>query len=117
MAKYLLITRELLAGLFEDLEQAAPGLPSLKSAAGARRNLLRLILEGEQSEHVRQIPTTTEELELQAQETKDRLRAAERLLRRCQPLIVEGGGKYVVAGSATDAVERFLKNIPVERTL
>lgn len=114
MANYLLITRELLAGLYADLEQAAPGVPSLKSDAGARRNLLRLILAGEQSEHARPIPTTSEELAMQAQQTKDRLRTAERLLRRCQPLIVEGGGKYVVLGSATDAVERFLKDVPVE---
>ena len=50
---------------------------------------------------------------MQAQATKDRLRTGERLLRRCLPLIVEGG-KYVVAGSATDAVERFLKDVPSE---
>jgi hypothetical protein len=116
LANYLLITRELLAGLYADLEQAAPGVACLKSGAGARRNLLRLILAGEQSEHVRPIPTTTEELELQAQATKDRLRTGERLLRRCLPLIVEGG-KYVVAGSATDAVERFLKDVPPESSV
>ena len=113
MANYLLITRELLAGLYGDLEQANPGTPSLKSETGARRNLLRLILAGEHSEHARPIPTTTEELAMQAQATKDRLRTGERLLRRCLPLIVEGG-KYVVAGSATDAVERFLKDVPSE---
>lgn len=113
MAKYLLITRELLAGLFSDLEQS-PALTDLKSEAGARRNMLRLILAGDHCEHARPIPTTTEELAKQAQDTKDRLRVAERLIRRCQPLIVEGGGKYVVAGSATDAVERFLKGVQPE---
>lgn len=108
MADYLLVTRELLAGLYADLEHAAPEMPSLKSDAGARRNLMRLILAREPSEHVRPIPSTTEELAQKAKATEERLRHGERLLRRCLPLIVEGG-RHVVAGSATEAVERFLK--------
>ncbi|WP_219097773.1 hypothetical protein [Pseudomonas sp. UMAB-40] len=108
MADYLLVTRELLAGLYEDLERAAPGMPCLKSDAGARRNLLRLILARKPTEHARPVPTTTEELAEQAKATAERLRHGERLLRRCLPLIVEGG-RNVEGGSATDAVERFLK--------
>ncbi|WP_395601183.1 hypothetical protein AB4P95_30190 (plasmid) [Pseudomonas sp. A1437] len=108
MAEYVHITRELVQGLYDDLTQAVPEAPPLKSDAGARRNLVRIILEKKPSEHVRAIPTTTQEVADQAKATEERLRHAERLLRRCLPLIVEGG-KYVEAGSATDAVERFLK--------
>lgn len=107
--EYLLMTRELLAGLYADLEQAAPEMPALKSDTGARRNLLRIILARKPSDHVRPMPTTSQELADQAQATTERLRHAERLLRRCQPLIVEGG-RYVESGSVTDAVERFLKD-------
>lgn len=108
MAEYLHVTRELLQGLYEDLEHAAPEMPCLKSDAGARRNLMRLILARQPSEHVRPMPTTTEELAEQATVTAERLRHAERLLRRSLPLIVEGG-RYIEAGSVTDSVERFLK--------
>lgn len=108
MAEYLLATRELLAGLYADLESAAPEMPSLKSDEGARRNLLRIILARKPSEHVRPIPSTPEEVTKQAAETADRLRQAERLLHRSLPLIVEGG-RFVEVGSVTDSVERFLK--------
>ena len=108
MAEYVHITYELIQGLYDDLAQAVPEMPPLKSDAGARRNLVRLILERKPSAHVRPIPTTTEELAEQAKATTERLRHAERLLHRCLPLIVEGG-RHVVTGSATDAVERFLK--------
>lgn len=108
MAEYMLVTRELLAGLYDDLVSAAPVMPSLKSDEGARRNLLRIILAGKASEHARPIPSTPEEVLQQAAETTERLRHGERLLRRSLPLIVEGG-RYVEAGSVTDAVERFLK--------
>lgn len=109
MAEYLLVTRELLAGLYEDLERAAPEMPCLKSDAGARRNLMRIILAGKASEHARPIPSTPEEVAKEAAATTERLRHGERLLRRCLPLIVEGG-RYVEGGSTTDAVARFLKN-------
>lgn len=108
MAKYLLITRELLAGLLNDLECAVPEMPPLKSDPGARRNLVRLILKGDESIHARPVPATTEEVQRQMAETTERLRHAERLLRRSLPLIVEGG-RYVETGSVTDSVERFLK--------
>lgn len=108
MAEYLLVTRELLAGLYADIKSAAPETPSLKSDEGARRNLLRIILERKPSDHVRPIPSTPEEVLQQAAETTERLRHGERLLRRSLPLIVEGG-RYVETGSVTDAVERFLK--------
>ena len=107
--EYMHVTRELIQGLYEDLERAVPEMPCLKSDAGARRNLMRLILLRKPSAHVRPIPTTTEELAAQAKATADRLRHAERLLRRCQPLIVEGG-RYIEVGSVTDSVERFLTN-------
>lgn len=108
MAEYLHVTRELLQGLYEDLERAVPEMPCLKSDAGARRNLMRLILARQPSEHVRPMPTTTEELAEQATATAERLRHAERLLRRSLPLIVEGG-RYIETGSVTESVERFLK--------
>ena len=108
MAEYAHVTLELLQGLYEDLERAVPEMPSLKSDAGARRNLVRLILARQSSEHFRPIPTTTEELAEQSKATAERLRQAERLLRRSLPLIVEGG-RYVEAGSVTESVERFLK--------
>lgn len=108
MASYRLITLELLEGLYNDLKAAVPEMPCLKSDQGARRNLIRLILKGGDSTHVRPLPVTSEDMERQAAETTERLRFAERLLKRCLPLIVEGG-RYVEQGSATDAVERFLK--------
>lgn len=109
MAEYLLVTRELLEGMYADLLAAAPETPSLKSDEGARRNLMRIILARQPSDHARPLPATPEDVERQAAETTERLRHGERLLRRALPLIVEGG-RYVEAGSATDAIERFLKN-------
>lgn len=108
MASYLLITRELLEGMYNDLKVSVPEMPCLKSDEGARRNLIRLILKGGESEHVRPLPVCSEEKEKQAAETAERLRHAERLLKRCQPLIVEGG-RFIDTGSVTFAVERFLK--------
>lgn len=108
MASFLLITRELLEGLYNDLQAAVPEMPCLKSDEGARRNLIRLILKGGESEHVRPLPVTAEEKERQAAETTERLRHAERLLKRCQPLIVEGG-RFIDISSVTFGVERFLK--------
>lgn len=108
MASYLLITRELLEGLYNDVKALVPEMPCLKSEQGARHNLIRMILKGAESVHVRPLPATSEDIERQAAETTERLRQAERLLKRCQPLIVEGG-RYVEQGSVTDSVERFLK--------
>lgn len=108
MASYLLITRELLEGVYSDLNALSPEMPCLKSDAGARRNLIRLILKGGDSEHVRPLPVTSEDKERQAAETAERLRHAERLLKRCQPLIVEGG-RFIEIGSVTFAVDHFLK--------
>lgn len=109
MASYMQVTSELLAGLYEDLERLQPEAPGRKTDAGARRNLLRCILNGDPSEHVRvsQLPEDRQAEEQQAIAT--RLRQAERLLFRAKPLIVEGG-RFVTTESVTYAVEQFLKS-------
>lgn len=109
MTEYLLVTRALLQGLHQDIESDAAAPPDLKSLQGARRNLLRIIANGEASEHSKPLPAAP----VLNEQMAERLKRAERLLRRCEPLIVEGAGRYITVGSVVHSIEQFLKELPV----
>lgn len=111
MPEYLLATRELLVGLHEDIETAASSAPDLTSPQGARRNLLRIIANGQVCEHALPAPDVPTVNETMAA----RLAQAERLIRRCEPLIVEvngGGGRcgrHMTTDSVAYAIDQFLR--------
>ncbi len=99
MTEYLLATRELMASIATELET--------QTGNSALLRLVRAIAEGEQSEYVRalveQLPPD-ERIHMLEQ----RLARAEKLMRRCQPLIKEGG-RHVTTDSVTYGIEQFLR--------
>lgn len=108
MASYLQVTHELLEGLYQDLERLQPDMPCLKSDAGARRNLLRLIIERKSCPQAR-LPRFSDDADKDGSAVlADKLRHAVCLLRRALPLIVEGG-RFVKTDSATFAIEKYIQ--------
>lgn len=102
----MLVTRELLAGIYGDVVALTGEATDLRSPAGARLNMLRIIAAGEPSEHARDLVEREPASEREAKQAADLVRARD-LMHRCLPLMNEGV-RYITTTSVTYAVEQFL---------